>query len=140
MGSSSACLSCNDNTNTRHIMKLIIVSCLVAVALAAPQGFDQVQILRSNISPNEQGNFQHEFEADNGINVVGSGFAGSAGQSNMEGSYSYTSPEGTLVQVSYRCDENGCVYESPLIPQAPPHVAELLRIADEQRAQGITFN
>merc|ERR1712198_170351 len=140
MGTSSPT---SGTTRTNDNMKQFIVCCLVAVALGSPQLDERVaQIIRQDISPNEGGNFQHDVETDNGILVSGSGVAGSAGQSNMQGSYSYTAPDGTPVQVSYRCDELGCVYDSPFIPvapAAPPHVAELLRIAEEQRAQGITF-
>merc|ERR1712042_246117 len=102
-----------------------------------------VPILSQENTPNELGNFQHRFEADNGINVQGAGFTGSQGQTNMEGSYSFPLPDGSFAEVRYVADENGFRVESPLLPvapPAPPHVAELLRIAEEQRAQGIVFN
>jgi len=86
--------------------------------------------------------FNYNYASDNGISVQASGSPGSLGQSNIQGQYSYTSPEGTQVQVLYECSELGCRYDSPLLPvapPAPPHVAELLRIAEEQRRAGITF-
>lgn len=52
-------------------------------------------------------------------------------------------PDGTLFELSYVADENGYRPESPFIPTdhpLPAHVYELLRIAEEQRAQGITFD
>ncbi|CAL4086906.1 unnamed protein product, partial [Meganyctiphanes norvegica] len=131
--------------NCKHKMNIFVVSSLLACAMAAPQQFDQipVAILSQDNSPNELGNFAHNFEAENGIVVQGQGFAGSAGQTNMEGSYSFPLPDGSFAEVRYVADENGFRVESPLLPvapPAPPHVAELLRIAEEQRAQGIVFN
>ncbi|CAL4180727.1 unnamed protein product [Meganyctiphanes norvegica] len=126
-------------------MNIFVVSSLLVCAMAAPQQFNQIPIAilsQNNIAP-EFGNFQHNFESENGIQVQGSGFAGSAGQTNMEGSYSFPLPDGSFAEVRYVADENGFRVESPLLPQAPPappHVAELLRIAEQQRAQGIVFN
>ncbi|RZF37340.1 hypothetical protein LSTR_LSTR011089 [Laodelphax striatellus] len=37
-----------------------------------------------------------------------------------DGSYGYTSPDGTPVQVTYTADENGFHPQSANIPQAPP--------------------
>lgn len=54
--------------------------------------------------------------------------------------YSYISPEGETINVQYVADENGFQPESDAIPPTPPHVNELLKIADEQRAQGIQFD
>lgn len=52
----------------------------------------------------------------------------------------YTLDDGNVVEVTFVADENGYRAESPVIPVAPPHVAELLRIAEEQRASGIQFD
>lgn len=54
----------------------------------------------------------------------------------------FTFPDGTVAEITYVADENGYRPISPLIPTPPPlpeHVYELLRIAEQQRAQGITF-
>ncbi|KAK3857453.1 hypothetical protein Pcinc_036286 [Petrolisthes cinctipes] len=53
------------------------------------------------------GNFKYSFETENGIKVEVEGKPGSKGQSNMQGSYSFPLPDGTLVQVTYVADENG---------------------------------
>ncbi|CAL4086908.1 unnamed protein product, partial [Meganyctiphanes norvegica] len=132
--------------NYNDSMNIFFVSSLLACAMAAPQQFQQglpIAILSQSNIPNELGNYQHQFETENGIVVQEQGFAGSAGQTNMEGSYSFPLPDGSFAEVRYIADENGFRAESPLLPQAPPappHVAELLRIAEQQRAQGIVFN
>ncbi|CAL4066248.1 unnamed protein product [Meganyctiphanes norvegica] len=128
-------------------MNNIILSCLIGVAVAAPQFQDQVivnpnnnlQILQQN-HQQDGANFQHDQETENGIRSAASGFAGSAGQSNIEGSYSYTGDDGQLVEIRYVADENGYRAEGFGIPEAPAHVAQLLAIAEEQRAQGIQFD
>merc|ERR1712106_1100643 len=106
-------------------MNIFVVSSLVACAMGSPQrgGFRQFQqpqqqfqqqfvqqpqqqlrqlsqepfvsILSQNNIPNDLGNFEHAFEADNGIVVQGQGYTGSAGQTNMEGSYQFPLPDGS---------------------------------------------
>ncbi|KAG7158126.1 Cuticle protein [Homarus americanus] len=52
-------------------------------------------------------------------------------------------PDGTVAEVRYVADENGYVADSPLIPTPPPlpaHAIEQIRIAEEQRAQGIVWD
>merc|ERR1711862_283145 len=120
-------------------MKAFVVSCLGAAVACAPQ---QPVAILSQESSADGAIFNYNFAADNGIAAQASGSSGAAGQTNIQGQYSYTSPEGDVVQIVYSCDELGCRYDSPILPVAPPapaHVAELLRIADEQRAAGIIF-
>ena len=57
--------------------------------------------------------------------------------------FSYTAPSGELVEVRYTADENGFRAESPYIPTPhpmPAHALEQIRIAEEQRARGITWD
>ncbi|XP_068226253.1 cuticle protein AM1159-like [Palaemon carinicauda] len=124
-------------------MKTIIFACIVSVALAAPQFQDPIAITRDERVDNGDGTFSYVFEADNGITAQAAGVQGSQGQSNIEGSYSYPLSDGSgFVEVRYVADENGFRAESPFLPTphpTPAHVIELLRIAEEQRAAGITF-
>ncbi|XP_050720608.1 cuticle protein AM1159-like [Eriocheir sinensis] len=126
-------------------MKFVLLACLAAVAAAAPQ-FDAslpvVLVLRDDRQDNGDGNFNFAFEADNGIYEERSGSIGSLGQSNMQGSYRFPLPDGTFAEVRFVADENGFRPESPLLPTPhpmPAHALEQIRIAEEQRARGITF-
>ncbi|XP_045101782.1 cuticle protein AM1159-like [Portunus trituberculatus] len=136
-----------------NTMKLVLLACLVAAAAAAPQniidgGFvdsfepQPIVILRDERQDNGDGNFNYLFEASNGIQEERTGTPGIFGQSNMQGTYRFTLPDGTVAEVRYIADENGYRAESPLIPTPhplPAHAIEQIRIAEEQREQGITF-
>ncbi|MGU1241275.1 chitin-binding domain-containing protein, partial [Pseudomonas aeruginosa] len=90
-------------------MKLVILACLAAVALAAPQDFpaDVIEIVRDERVDNGDGNFNYLFETANGIATNVQGAPGSVGQSNMQGSYRYTLDDGSVVEVTFTADENG---------------------------------
>ncbi|KAK8377809.1 hypothetical protein O3P69_014036 [Scylla paramamosain] len=123
----------------------VIVAALLALAAAAPQSTSdrEAYIITDERTDNGDGNFAYQFETSNGIYSQRTGVPGSKGQSNMQGSERFTFPDGTVAEITYIADENGYVAQSPLIPTPhplPPHVYELLRIAEEQRAAGITFN
>ncbi|CAL4121071.1 unnamed protein product [Meganyctiphanes norvegica] len=138
---------------------LVAFSCLLALAVGSPQ-FDRsnqfsqqgsfgpvVNILRSDSQGEGTPNFSYGFESDDGISVNSRGFQGSAGQANMEGSFSFTLPDGTLAEVRWVADEQGFRAESPLLPVAPvnphpipAHALEQIRFAEEQRARGLVWD
>ncbi|XP_063598373.1 cuticle protein AM1199-like [Penaeus indicus] len=138
-------------------MQLLIVAALVAVAVAAPQfgnqygnQFDRrdrvnyrpIAILRDDRQDFGDGNFNYQFETENGINVNARGTPGSKGQSNIEGYYRFPLEDGTFAEVRYIADEFGFRAESPLIPTPhplPAHAIEQIRFAEEQRRRGITY-
>ncbi|KAK8377816.1 hypothetical protein O3P69_014043 [Scylla paramamosain] len=125
-------------------MKLVLLACLAAVAVAAPQFIDRpvVLVLRDDRQDNGDGNFNFAFEADNGIVEERSGTPGVVGQANMQGSFRFPLPDGSFAEVRYVADEGGFRPESPLLPTPhplPAHAIEQIRIAEEQRARGITF-
>ncbi|XP_063598396.1 cuticle protein AMP1A-like [Penaeus indicus] len=124
-------------------MKLIVLACLAAVALARPQKDSEAETILDERSDNGDGNFQYTFQTSNGISSSNTGTPGSEGQSNMQGSFSFPLPEGGVAEFTFVADENGYQPSSDLLPVAPPlpeHVHELLRIAEQQRAEGITFD
>ncbi|XP_071552006.1 cuticle protein AM1199-like [Panulirus ornatus] len=132
-------------------MQLVILACLAAVAVAAPQQYHyydrpdyrHIAILRDEREDRGDGNFRYEFETENGIQVNAVGTPGSKGQSNIQGFYSFPLDDGTVAQVSYIADEFGFRAESPLIPTPhplPAHAIEQIRIAEEQRRQGIVWD
>ncbi|XP_042229233.1 cuticle protein AM1159-like [Homarus americanus] len=139
-------------------MKFVVLAALVAVAACAklPGGQEefvehhqeifpqrpQFAIIRDDRLAPEGAFYNTDVETENGIIFSENGHEGSLGQSNAEGSVSYTSPEGDLIEVTYVADELGFRAVGAHIPTPPPlpaHVYELLRIAEEQRAAGITF-
>merc|ERR1712183_726706 len=133
------------SVNSTINMKLVILACLAAVAVAAPQLLEEreVVVLRDDRLANEDGTFSYALEADNGINTAVEGVAGIAGQINMQGSYVMPRDDGTFAVVRFIANENGFQPDSDLLPVAPPapaHVARLLEIAAQQRADGIVFN
>ncbi|XP_063598380.1 cuticle protein AM1199-like [Penaeus indicus] len=101
---------------------------------------DVVAILRDDRQDDGDGNFNYAFEADNGINVAVIGTPGAAGQSNMEGSFSFVLPDGTIAEVRFIANENGFQPQSDLLPTPhplPAHALEQIRFAEEQRALGV---
>ncbi|CAD7012866.1 larval cuticle protein 4 [Ceratitis capitata] len=67
--------------------------------------------------------FRAALETTNHIHVVQSGDA--AG--NIQGDYSYVSPEGENIAVSYVADASGYHPKSELLPTAPPTPAAILK-------------
>ncbi|XP_034824280.1 endocuticle structural glycoprotein SgAbd-2-like [Maniola hyperantus] len=113
---------------------LIVLSALVALSYAAPQFQPQYQtqpqyqvipIIRQNQEINPDGSYQWSYETGNGINAQEQGYLKNAGIKDAEaqvaqGSYSYTSPEGIPITVTYIADENGFRAEGDHIPRPPP--------------------
>ncbi|XP_068216172.1 cuticle protein AM1159-like [Palaemon carinicauda] len=121
-------------------MKFVILFCLLAMSFAAPQ--EDAQIIRDDRVDNGDGSFSYSFAADNGLEMEVEGTPGSEGQSNMRGYYLLPLESGGFARVDFVADEAGFQPQSDLLPTPhplPEHVHELLRIAEEQRAQGITF-
>ncbi|XP_064084531.1 cuticle protein AM1159-like [Macrobrachium nipponense] len=127
-------------------MKFIIFSCLTALALAAPQQVSDrdrlATITLDERVDNGDGTFTYAFASDNGIEAQVAGAPGQEGQSNMQGFYLLPRGDGSFARVEFVANEVGFQPQSDLLPTPhplPEHVYELLRIAEEQRAQGITF-
>ncbi|XP_071551770.1 cuticle protein AMP4-like [Panulirus ornatus] len=123
-------------------MKLVILACLAAIAVGAPQLQDVVQILRDDRQDDGNGNFNYAFEADNGIAVDASGTPGINGQSNIQGVFRFPLPDGSVAEVRYVADENGFQPQSDLLPKPhplPDHAVAQVRFAEEQRALGVEF-
>nr|AAV28476.1 arthrodial cuticle protein AMP8.1 [Callinectes sapidus] len=124
-------------------MKLVVLSCLLAFAVAAPRPDGDAETIVDERSDNGDGNFQYRFETSNGIVEQRLGAPGSEGQSNMQGDFGFTLPEGDRFDLTYVADENGYQPNSAFIPTdhpLPAHVVELLAIVEELRRQGATWN
>ncbi|KAK4304190.1 hypothetical protein Pmani_023824 [Petrolisthes manimaculis] len=105
-------------------------------------GKSAVELLRDERVDSGNGNFNFAIEADNGVAMAVEGSPGVEGGVSMSGSYRFVLGDGSVAEVTFIADENGFQPQSDLLPTPhplPAHVYELLRIAEEQRAQGITF-
>ncbi|XP_066941207.1 cuticle protein AMP1B-like [Macrobrachium rosenbergii] len=123
-------------------MKLIIVACLVAMALAAPRPQDDVSILTDERVDQGDGNFNYNFELSDGTAIDAAGTPGEEGAVNIQGSYRFTLPDGAVVQITYVADEAGFRPEGDTIPTPhplPAHAIEQIKFAEEQRAAGVVF-
>ncbi|KAK7070712.1 hypothetical protein SK128_025105 [Halocaridina rubra] len=117
-------------------MNFIIIATLATLALAAPQysyeapevraasSEEFVAILRDDRIQEDDGKYNFEFEAENGIQFAQVGSPDGPKDAVVKaGQYSYTAPDGTDVVVKYIADENGFQPQSDLLPVAPefPH-------------------
>ncbi|KAK7085907.1 hypothetical protein SK128_013020 [Halocaridina rubra] len=113
-------------------MHTIIIASLMAAAFAAPQykygapggdSSEEIAILRDSREQDDYGRYSVNVETANGIVLAESGAPGANGAINSQGSFSYTSPDGTPVFVQYVANENGFQPQSDLLPVAPafPH-------------------
>lgn len=127
----------------------------VALATASPQfhrnrnnnpGGPVVPILVDHRNmPDENGNFDFRYETGDGIYHQAQGNPVGDKSYYVQGSYSYTSPEGQLVEVRYTADENGYRAEGDHLPTPPPipaHALAQIRAAEQafsrQRGSGNT--
>ncbi|XP_042241696.1 cuticle protein AM1239-like [Homarus americanus] len=88
-------------------MKLVLLTCLVALAAAAPHPDRDAVIVADERQDDGDGNFYYRYETSNAIEEERQGTPGVEGQSNMQGSYSFTHPDGTVTVVNFIADENG---------------------------------
>ncbi|XP_055318517.1 larval cuticle protein 65Ag1-like [Sitodiplosis mosellana] len=114
-------------------MKFVIVfAALFAVALAAPQSNPadaQATIVEQNSDIDPQGNFQYSSKTSNGISAQEQGqlkpnpAPKSAEDPSafiaVQGSFSYTGPDGQQYTVNYVADENGFQPQGAHLPVAP---------------------
>ncbi|XP_063587528.1 cuticle protein CP14.6-like [Penaeus indicus] len=126
-------------------MKFVILACVAAVAFAAPQ-YDSseefVPILKDDRIHEDDGTFNFDFEAANGIRVSQAGSPdGDEDAVVKAGEYSYTAPDGTPIVVKYVADENGFQPQGAHLPVAPefPHpipqfvLDQIAKAAEEDR-------
>ncbi|XP_055595039.1 cuticle protein CP14.6-like [Uranotaenia lowii] len=123
-------------------MKFVIVLAIAVVAVSgqirpgpggpfpgpirpAPYGGPEAGavILNQVYEPNPDGSYIYSYETSNGIRAEQRGFLknpGTPGEAQvMQGSYSYTGPDGVVYTINYIADENGYRAEGAHIPSAP---------------------
>ncbi|XP_054256882.1 endocuticle structural glycoprotein ABD-4-like [Macrosteles quadrilineatus] len=109
-------------------MQGLVQVCLlavIAVASALPQGQKPIAIIRSESEgPNADGSYRFLYETENGIRGEESGQLLNAGAENeaisVQGSNSYTSPEGQVINLVYTAGEQGFAPQGDHLPTPPP--------------------
>jgi len=91
------------------------------------------QILRQESDIQPDGSYQYSYETDNGIAAQEQGqirvINAEEADKSVSGSFSWTSPEGQPIQISYIADENGYQPQGDL-PVPPPIPAAIQRALD----------
>ncbi|CAL4085903.1 unnamed protein product, partial [Meganyctiphanes norvegica] len=138
----------SDPARQNNIMKLLVLAALAAVTAAAPQGyaprslgsdesFEHISTLRDVRHHEVDGTNSLDFETENGIEIAQSGDS-----EGIQGSYSFTHPDGTETHLTYVANENGFQPQSSALPVAPafPHpipdfVLEQIEFARQQKRE-----
>ncbi|OXA58593.1 endocuticle structural glycoprotein SgAbd-3 [Folsomia candida] len=109
------------------MMKYILIASFLGLALARPQQKnEEVTILKSEHENLGDGTFKWLSELSDGSKQEQSGYLKPADAENPEGiqviqgSYSYYSPEGELIELTYIADENGFQPQGAHLPTPPP--------------------
>ncbi|XP_011186082.1 pupal cuticle protein Edg-78E isoform X2 [Zeugodacus cucurbitae] len=96
---------------------LLVATALFACAYAAVDPADaHATIVNYANEVNPDGSYNYAYDTSNRIQVQESG----VGSSYASGSYSYISPEGQPIQLSYTADENGYQPKGDHLPTPPP--------------------
>uniref|UniRef100_W8AH96 Endocuticle structural glycoprotein SgAbd-2 n=1 Tax=Ceratitis capitata TaxID=7213 RepID=W8AH96_CERCA len=107
-------LSCIDSVKAQRGIPLPQARGYEANAVILKQGFDL----------NPDGSYTYNYETSNGIRADEAGYLKNPGTQVeaqvMQGSYSYTGPDGVLYTITYIADENGYRAEGAHIPTPPP--------------------
>ncbi|KAH8407506.1 hypothetical protein KR222_004372 [Zaprionus bogoriensis] len=116
-----------------YAVAALALCCLSSVAAQPQRGLPQPRsnsydanavILKQNFDLNPDGSYQYNYETSNGIRADEAGYLKNPGSQVeaqvMQGSYSYTGPDGVLYTITYIADENGFRAEGAHIPTPPP--------------------
>ncbi|XP_069674210.1 endocuticle structural glycoprotein SgAbd-2-like [Periplaneta americana] len=120
---------------------VVMLSAVICLSAGAPQNAANppVQILTQSAAVNGDGTFSNSFETSDGVKVEQSGYIkpGTAPRSGVaatgdgsddgagdiqviQGSFSYTAPDGTPINLKYVADETGFHPEGSHLPTPPP--------------------
>lgn len=98
---------------------------------AGPHPGAQIPILRYENNNNGDGTYNYLYETGDGINAQEQGTGGVG----AEGGFSYTSPEGQLIQITYTADEHGFHPQGDHLPTPPPIPEEILKSIEFNKAE-----
>ncbi|KAH8266196.1 hypothetical protein KR038_008777 [Drosophila bunnanda] len=104
-------------------------------------GGEVIPIIKLESKVNTDGSYKYEYETGNGIKAEEMGYLKNAGvkgseAQTAEGSFSYTSPEGDEIMVTYIADENGFQPQGDHLPTPPPIPIEIQEALDKLAAGG----
>jgi len=109
------------------MIKYVLLVAFFGMALARPQDKpqDEITIIKSENENNGDGTFRWATELSDGTKQEQSGYIKPGDDPEnaiqvMQGSYSYYSPEGELISVTYIADENGFQPQGDHLPTPPP--------------------
>lgn len=125
-------------------MNLVVcVVALFSICTARPQyyqhrqGFQKpfVPIVAYSNDVSHDGSYAYSYQSGDGTTSQQTGYLKNPGSRDLEaqtvqGSYSYTSPEGTPITVTYTADENGFRAQGAHLPVAPPIPDAILKSLD----------
>lgn len=142
-------------TNLTNPNKDFVFGCILATALAKPAQFNRQQNYPQQYRPqtqtynnqpiipivsesnelNPDGSFSYSYVSGDGAQAQAQGYLKNAGNKDTEaevlqGSYSYTAPDGTPITVNWIADENGFRAEGAHIPTPPPIPPEIQKSLD----------
>ncbi|CAO1313369.1 unnamed protein product [Diamesa serratosioi] len=97
-----------------------------------------IEIISYESVNNGDGSYKFSYESANGIKAEETGDVKNKGTDNaiqtVQGSYSYTSPEGQLIEITYVADENGFQPQGDSLPTPVPLPEEYLKALAEFEA------
>ncbi|KAH8302298.1 hypothetical protein KR044_004922 [Drosophila immigrans] len=108
---------------------------------AAGGGGQDIPIIKLESKINADGSYKYEYETGNGIKAEEMGYLKNAGVEGaealaVEGSFSYSSPEGEQISLTYIADENGFQPQGDHLPTPPPIPIEIQEALDKIAAGG----
>ncbi|XP_060651614.1 pupal cuticle protein 20 [Drosophila nasuta] len=104
-------------------------------------GGQDIPIIKLESKINADGSYKYEYETGNGIKAEEMGYLKNAGVEGaealtVEGSFSYSSPEGEQISLTYIADENGFQPQGDHLPTPPPIPIEIQEALDKIAAGG----
>ncbi|XP_030081983.1 larval cuticle protein 2-like [Drosophila hydei] len=98
------------------MFKLVLICAVIAMAVALPVSDESKAETVNRKDDVRADGFDALLETSNGIKREDSGDE----HGNIHGSYTYTSPDGEVIEVKYVANENGYQPSSASLPVAPP--------------------
>nr|CAA29610.1 cuticle protein [Drosophila pseudoobscura] len=87
-----------------------------------PDSDRNTKTLQNDLQVERDGNYRYAYETSNGISATQEGLGGVS----VQGGSSYTSPEGSVISVSYVADETGYHPVGDHIPKVPDYILRAL--------------